>query len=829
MDNPLGIDEANPLFSWKIRGENGCFQKDYRITVAVSEQALEEGDLLWDSGIVASSKTYAVRYEGKKLADCMLYCWRVAVNGVWSGTARFETAFLSKPMPCAYWIGMPLAFHGGTIILRTDFRPKSKVRRARFYLAALGCARCFLNGSLLADTYFDGALSVYHKRIFYRTYALELRDSNNSLCVELGYGFYGAEKMKGELRVEYENGETDLIPTLAGRVWNVTHGCVTENSVYGGEIFDARLKKDWLLPEYAVSTSEFVAAYCVDAPAGALRACPIPAMRVVRKFSPVSFTEQGENTILIDAGENITGWLRIKVKGERGGRIILRYAEVLGSNGKINQANLRTAKNQDVYILCGEGVEEYAPAFTYHGFRYVEIEADGARLIEAAVEHVRTDIAKCGDFSCSDERLNSLHEMAQRTESNNLNGVFTDCPQRDERLGWLNDMSSRIFEAICNFDLRCFLPNFVGMITDSQDEAGAFGDTVPFTVGSAIADTIDSYHLLAWLAYRFYGDLRVLERNYEGFSRWSRLLEEQYLHDGIVEWGLYGDWCPAAPFAKPESNTHSALVSPQFMSGLYHLWNLELLAKIARTIGRVDDAVAWERKRQKGKEFFLQKYLDRKSGRIGGGSQTECAAAMTVFTEEKALCAQWAKAAAEDIVRRGYHMTCGNQGYRHLFYRLAEYGYAEDLMKLLVNEEYPGWGYMLKQGATTVWERWEADICTDMHSFNHPMFASYDGYLYNYLAGIRTDLCDDAFGKIVIEPCFVPSLEQVSARLDTVRGEISVEWHREKDRIVLNIQTPANTQLSVRAANKRLCCGKFCARNELQQSNGKFSIIIENE
>ena len=150
-------------------------------------------------------------------------------------------------------------------------------------------------------------------------------------------------------------------------------------------------------------------------------------------------------------------------------------------------------------------------------------------------------------------------------------------------------------------------------------------------------------------------------------------------------------------------------------------------------------------------------------------------------------------------------------------------------MKLLVNEEYPGWGYMLKQGATTVWERWEADIGTDMHSFNHPMFASYDGYLFNYLAGIRTALCEDAFGKIVIEPCFVPSLEQVSAHLNTIRGEISVEWHRENDRIALNIQTPANTQLTVRAANKLLRCGNICARDELLCSNGKFSIIIEND
>ncbi len=824
---PLGIDAACPSFSWKLRSCGEAFQIYYRITVATSKELLlANSPDMWDSGTRESDETLFIRYGGKPLCERSEYFWQVEVNGEKSEIASFETAYLSKPMPRARWIGMPLAYHGATDVLRFDFNAGKGLKRARLYLAALGCYRLYLNGKIVDDSYFDGAISVYDKRVFYRTFKVEPREGNNALCVELGYGFYGAKKCKGELYLEYADGREEVYATVAGRVWNVTRGRVAENSIYGGEVFDGRIPADIYSPDTPPDTSRFVAAYCTEEPAAKLTACPVPAMRVVSEFAPAKIVKNGART-LADAGKNVSGRLSVTVRGSRGAKIAIRYAEILDADGKIDRANLRTALSRDLYILSGEGSETYAPCFTYHGFRYAEIECEGdARIENVVIQHMRTAVEQCGVFHSSDVALEKLHDMAALTEANNLNGVFTDCPQRDERLGWLNDMASRIYESVCNFDLSKFLPNFVDMITDSQGENGAFGDTVPFSVGSTIADAVDAYPVLGWLAYRTYGDKSVLERNYNGFCRWNECLSA-FERDGVMEWEIYGDWCPAFEFSKGGDGTHSAQVADKFMGAISYVWNVGLTADIAEVLGKVSDAEKWRRKREELKKAFFARYLNRESGRIGNGSQTECAAACTVFCEEKELVKFWAASAAKDVAARGGHTTCGNLGYRHLFYRLSEAGYADTLYGMLTNPEYPGWGYMLACGATTVWERWEADVGTDMHSFNHPMFAAYDGFLFNYVAGLRLEESENAFKNIVIEPCFIEGVPDAECALSTVRGEIRSAWRREGNKIVVKISTPANTRLTVRALGKSLRCGEQALRDELCLTNGDFTVIIE--
>ena len=822
--DPLGIDDAKPLFSWKIRGA-GCFQQNYRIAVATDTKLLDEGKPdMWDSGVVSSGETLHVRYDGKPLADRTTYFWRVTVNGTCACAARFETSYLGKAMPAARWIGMPLAFAGGTDVVRLCFTVRGKPVRARLYLAALGCSRVYLNGRPVSDGYFDGALSVFCKRVPYRTYALMPDEGDNALCIELGYGFYGAKKCKAELILTYADGSEQTYSTLAGCVWTVARGRITENSVYGGEVCDERIGKDMYLPSFAPQTMRFGAAYCVDAPAGELRACTIPPMRVAETLVPVR--TDGNTKISIDVGKNICGWLYLRVRGKRGAKVGIRYSELIRKDGSLDRANLRTANNRDLYILSGEGEEEYAPAFTYHGFRYAEITCEGeAEVLSVEAQRISTDLASGGTFRTSDVSLQKLHDMAALTEANNLNGVFTDCPQRDERLGWLNDMSSRVFESVCNFDMRAFLPNFTDMITHSQDERGAFGDTVPFFVGSTVADSVDAYPLLGWIAYKMYGDTDVLRRNYDGFCKWNERLAE-YTHDGVVEWEIYGDWCPAYPYSKGGDGTHTAQTADKFVGAVSYIWNIRLTADIAAVLGKRADAARWQAEYERRKDAFFTRYLGD-DGTLGNGSQTEYAMGMTVFAEEKELCALWAKRAAADIAARGYHTTCGNLGYRHLFYRLGEAGYADILYKMLVNPDYPGWGYMLANGATTVWERWEADVRTDMHSFDHPMFAAYDGFLYNHIAGIRTEQCENAFGTIVIEPCFIQGLSDAEGVLHTVRGDIRSAWRRENGHILLSVATPANTSLCVRAAGYDIEWNGKPYGEEKRLTNGVFSFILK--
>lgn len=826
ISNPLGIDSKKPFFSWKISGEK-FFQTNYRIKVSSNEKTLDIEPDVWDSGVVQSCQSIDVEFNGKPLKSCTRYFWNVEVDGVKSETCWFETAFLDAENEfVAQWIGQPLGFSGAVDDVRFDFTVDKPVKSARFYVASLGAGRFYFNGKLLEDNYFDGSVAVYSKQIYYRTYQLDIKQGKNALCAKLGYGFYGAKKMYGLLRAEFEDGTISTTATFPGRVWNVKKDAIVLNGVYDGEIYDARKEEDWLNPEYQVTFGNWVAAFAADAPCGKLKANPIPPMRIVEKFSPLKIQKE-KGGWLVDTGVNQTGFLTIKATGEKSKSYTVTHAEKLTADGKLDNANFRAAECCDKYIFKGEGVEEYTPEFTYHAFRYAFIECDsGVEICDIKVNHLRTDIERCGEFSCSNETLNQLHKIAVQTESNNLNGVYTDCPQRDERLGWLNDLTSRIYQSICNFSNEKFLANFIDMITQTQNDEGIIPDTVPFEVGSDIGDFVSAYTVLGVLYYRWYGDKRVLLRNYQGFKKWVEYMKNDAdKHGGVANFGIYGDWCPALIYAvSKERDTYSKFVEPTFMSAIYFLWYLQHMQEIASILGYEEDEKTYLKYYKTYKLKFDEKYYDKNTGIYGGGSQAECAVAITVFKDDDVLCKRLAQIAEKDVREKGYHITCGNQTYRHLLYNLSDYGYAETVYKFLLNREYPGYGYMLEQGATSVWERWEDSVGSDMHSFNHPMFASYDGYFYNYVLGIRTQECKNAFKDIVIEPCFIDEIDFAEGGINTVRGKISINWKREKGKIICEIQTPANTELIFRAKRFEINGREYLQKAKL--SNGQFKVVI---
>lgn len=819
---PIGIDDFTPEFSWNNSGDER--QKSYRITVS---QNADFSTPVWDSGEVLSCEHLHISYAGKNLESCKTYYWKVILNGGVSASSTFETAFLNPEKEfCARWIGQPLGFVGGADDIRLDFEAEKPVKRARFYVAMLGCGKVYFNGMLLDDCYFDGGISVYSKTIPYRTYKLDVKHGNNALCMRIGYGFYGAKKIYGLLRVEYEDGDFYEMPTISGRIWNMKKDAVTRSGVYDGETVDARLKDDWLNPDYKVTFDKWVAAFIADAPSGKLKSNKIPPMRIVARF-PAVITKSNEK-LYADAGVNICGFLSLKVKGERGATVTVTHAERLSLNGELDNANYRAAENKDEYILSGNGEEIFVPEFTYHGFRFACIETVGkVEIINAEVCVLRTDLPVVSKFSCSDKTLNRLHEMAVRTEGNNLNGVFTDCPQRDERLGWLNDLTSRLYQSVNNFALEKFLPNFTDMTSDAQNDNGVIPDTVPYEVGCDIADPVSAYTLGAWLAYVYYGDKKVIERNYENFEKWINFLKaDADANGGTVAYGYYGDWCPAAIYA---NGTKSRFVGESFMSAIYFLWYLKHMRFFASLIGKMSDEKKYREEYLKYKKFFDNKYYDQKTGVYGSGSQAELAVSATIFDEDKEKCAYWISLADKDVKERGYHMTCGNQAYRHLIYRLAEYGYGDTVKKLLVNPEYPGWGFMLENGATTVWERWENKLGDDMHSFDHPMFSAYDGFFINYLAGIRSDLCKNCFEKIVIKPCFIDDIDFCKAKFTTLRGDIKVEWKKSEDKILLDVTYPFESSLTVIAEGFEITSDKIKTQNQISVSGGYNSFIIRRK
>lgn len=797
---PLAVESRAPRFGWKWRAKGEFFQESYRVLVS-ENPAVQIGDC-WDSGEMKSGESVGIRYAGVPLKPRTRYYWRVISHGIESPVAAFETALWEPSLWWGRWIGMPMNFAGHTLLLRTAFEIPvgKKVLRARAYVAGLGCHVAYLNGARAGVEVLGPKVSSYDKRVYYNTYALDVRPGTNVFGLELGYGWLGNRMAFAQIFVDFADGSVLHLCTESGENWWAGCGAVTSNSIYGGERYDARLERaGWCTPGYAPGWDRGWM-YSVGVPplSGKLCAQQSEGMTVVSRFPGRSLVGD-----VFDIGQNISGWARIRVRGERGAKVRLRFAERLDESGRLNRLNLRSAANEDEYILKGDGEEEWAPSFTWHGFQYVEAKIEGkAELLSLEGEHVRSGVGKIGDFTCSDETLNRLHELAWRTESNNILGVLTDCPQRDERFGWLNDLTARIWQMANNFDYARFLPEFVRDITDAQKSDGSIPDTAPHFVGGRPADPVSGYLILALACYAMYGDEDCLRENYEAFQSWLGCLSTHVGEEGTLNCGVYGDWVPAAPFTKEGGECpFSAEVEPEFLSAAYFVWYHGMMERIARAIGREQDAKDYAEKREQLLAAFKRKYGDARG-------QTQTSVMLTAGARTDAETA--AKELAEDVAGHGYHTTCGNQGYRHLLEWLGACGQAETAIALLKNPEYPGWGYMLACGATTVWERWEEDMKNLMHSYDHPMFASYDSFLYRHVAGLIVSSDARGADRFVIAPKFPAGIASARASVETVRGRAAVEWRRKGDKVTLTAEIPANTRaefrLPVKAENKN---GKF--------------------
>ncbi len=825
---PLYIDVCRPRFSWKLRGGDASFQSDYHITVY--ESASQKP--VWDSGRVASEESVGIEYGGEPLKSFTRYTVKVRVNGGADECEDFfETAALEISDFQGEWIGMPYISSGQTLLIRRDIPllEGKSVARARAYVAGLGFHRAYLNGTPISEELFNPQISVYDKRVYYTVYPLSLTEGLNTFGVELGNGWYPMRTLWALLLVEYTDGTVDKIYTQHGWDWKCRNGAVTEHSIYGGESYDARqYVDDWCSPTAITDDGSGWGFTCRTLVLqGKLRAQSVQGVRVVKTYAPVNKIVQEDGSVVCDFGQNICGRVRLILQGRRGASVRVQFSERIDQKRKLLRGNLRAAKAEDCYILRGGKKESYAPEFTYHGFQYAQIFVCGkVEILDVRAELLSSGVDSAGTFTCSDEQLNRLHQMAVLTEQNNLNGIFTDCPQRDERFGWLNDMTSRIYQSVCNFDCSRLLPSFVAAITDEQKEDGSIPDTVPYVIGGSRADAVAAYILLGYVAYMRYGDKRVLEENYEGYKGWFSYLSNN-LVDGTLTWGMYGDWVPAVIYSIGGNSPFSAYVTPAFVSGAYYVWYAEIMQKIASALGKTSDVSYYEKVRAEAKQAFYNKYYDREKNLFGKGSQTECAVSAIVCKGEEIL-SRLVETIQRDVEERGYHTTCGNQGYRHVFYLLGEYGLNDTLIKLLKNPEYPGWGYMLSKGATTIWERWEDSETSNMHSFNHPMLASFDGYFYEYLGGIRASECTDAFGNILFELPNTELLSYASATMNTVRGEVKTAWEKTDFGKKITIVTPPNTRLTVRAKNIVKVNGeRVTACDSVSLPNGTFTIECE--
>lgn len=784
--NPLGIDVRQPRFFWKnSHPERGQKQVAFQLIVSSSSPA-DRGDL-WDSGKVNTDSSIQIVYGGKPLKSNTTYYWKVRIwddrgqESSWSQVARFDTGLFAASDWKGEWIS-------GENLLRREFNLPDNPRRARAFIAGLGYYELRVNGQKAGDHVLDPGWTTYSKRVLYATHDVTslLKRGKNALGVMLGEGWFKSRVLLFQLFVECEDGV--LVEIHSDTSWKTDRGPIIEDSIYHGETYDARLEQSgWDEPGF--DDRGWKSAQRAKSPGGTLSAQLMPAIKVVDTILPLTMTNPAPGVYVFDLGQNISGWAQLRVRGPRGTDVRLRFAELLYDNGMINQENLRSARAEDHYILKGEGEEIWEPRFTYHGFRYIEITGyPGIPKIDSVRGRVvHTAVTPVGNLAFSKQILNDIQRIIIWGQKTNLHSIPTDCNQRDERMGWMGDAQVTAEEAIMNFDLAAFYTNFLRNIRDVQGDDGSITDTVPHVWGSRPADPAwgTAYPLIAWYMYQYYGDRRILEEHYEGLKKYVDFLKSK-AEGGLVKFSHYGDWvaidkCPGS-----------------LVSSFYYYYDVKILAETARILGKHPEADLYQKLLSEIKDAFNRTYLEPGTRSYIGGSQT--ANSLPLFlglVPDNARGAVWGALFNDLVYKRDSHLTTGIIGTKYILEVLTMFGNSDLAYDIMTKTDFPGYGYMIKNGATTLWELWQKREGPSMNSHNHPMFGSVGAWLYKALIGINMAPDSVAFRKLIIRPQMVRDLTHASGSIETINGPVGCSWEKSDRKIKIEVIIPTGSQAEI--------------------------------
>lgn len=853
LTNPLGIDVTSPRLSWVLESyTRGQFQTAYRILVASSEENLNNniGDL-WDTGKVISNRTNQIEYEGKKLNSRMQCYWKICawdMNGVMTEFCEpsfWTTGLLEEDDWKGSWVAMDMAkspenpeeLEPGPPPpwFRKKFTLGKEIRRALVYVTARGLFELRINGERVGKDIFAPEWTDYRKRIHYRTYDVTsmLRKGENAIGAIVGDGWYsgyiGWRKVRGhyglqnslliQAEVEYADGTTEIIAT--DESWRCSNGPILNSDFMIGENYDARKEMPgWDTGDFDDRLWEQVSE--VEKPSAMLVAQPSQPVQVTEYVTSKRITEPRPGVYVFDLGQNIAGWARLRVKGAAGTKVTMRFAERLNPDGTIYTENLRSAKATDTYILSGKGEEVYEPRFTFHGFQYVEVTGFtgvfSTDVITGCVVHSNTPPA--GVFESSNPMVNKLWLNARWGQRGNFISIPTDCPQRDERLGWMGDAQVFIRTATFNMDEAAFFTKWMIDVEDAQSHAGSFSNFSPI-LGSTSDDYAgapawgDAGVIVPWTIYRVYGDTRIIEKHYEAMVRWM-----DFIYEGNPELirrnrlgNNYGDWLSIDADAPKE-----------MLATAYWAYDARLMSKMAEAIGRDNDAKTYEKLFQDIRSAFQKNFVSpdgriyplkgfkEKTGQIPvghtyvasrGETQTGYLLALYMDLLPEELRAQAAEYLVEDISNRDWHLSTGFVGVSYLNPVLSKTGHNDVAYRLLLTDTFPSWLYPIKNGATTIWERW--DGWTEekgfqdpgMNSFNHYSLGSVGEWLYRFVAGIDLDPNVPGYKHFIIHPYPGGDLTDARAVYVSINGNIASQWRKESDRFYLTVTIPANTTAKV--------------------------------
>ncbi len=798
--NPL-LAPRKPSFLYSLSGDENLEK---------AEIVLVKGKNLTEPLNVYTSSSYSGRayYKGPSLLPREEYTVRLVVDGASGGHDEKEASFLLAPTPRDFkgrYIGTALLGDGPlSIRKRLDpFPEDDPLVRAIAYVAGVGYHEVYVNGEKVGTDRLAPSQSDYSKRVYFKAYDLapHLNGQGDVFGVLLANGWFGSKCVNLLIELRFASGKKrSYYSTCNGNWWFATSPIV-ESSIYGGETIDYREGRPGDFTKQDVEAGYhkgwFGSIYAYG-PSGTLMPDPLPPIEDNGHY-PLQILSKSSNVTVYDALYNLAGHVAMKVRGTRGSKITLRFAEALDEGGNIDQTNLRNARAADTFILAGEGIEELEPHFTFHGFRYVKMEVEGeVDVLEAYAVHVHSSLEKVGQVDIADEKLQRLHDILIRTEENNEQSVFSDCPQRDERFGWLNDLSTRLYYLNYDFDASSYLGKVALDIADTANKRGEIADTAPYFTGGQPADTTSlSFLLLGKFLIKEYGDTEKVRPLYPAFKKWVEALLRRS-HGYRMDYYYYADW------VRPDG-LKSLQANPRVVSSFFLNWHLATLSELAGKLGKSGDERRYARMASESRAALRKSYL--KKGLFGNGSVTETAMALTLSLYDEEERDRAYAHMKELVVLDGYHLNCGNQGYRHAFYQLAAHGDLDIAFKILVNPEYPGWGYMLENGATTVWERWEKAVLATMNSFDHPMFGCYDALFYRYLAGL--EVIDIEKGEGVFDPTPLKEAIPFKVSLKTRKGSIEVRSDDVDPHVrTYHIGVPYGISLYVPKLNKWLLAGE---------------------
>lgn len=831
--NPIGVDRI-PRFSWKMSSDkNETVQTAYQVIVSSG------GLITWDSGVMVSDQSILINYKGSSLEPMTEYSVRVTVwdNHEQSTFAEgiFETGLMSQEQWNAQWIthSFDVEETACPVFSKQFTTKKTEVRKARAYVTSCGVYELGINGKKVGEDFFAPGWTSYHKRLQYQTYDItKLLSKENEIQITVGSGWYkGYLNCEGEkdfygdrtavlamICVEYEDGTKQTLGT--DMAWKVSTSIIQSSEIYHGEVQDYTELTDELTREKAVlfDTSDIISDIVAQ---------ECEPVRITRRFPVVEkiITPKGE--VVLDFGQNMAGVVEIQLPPLNGERLVIMHAETLDREGNFYTENLRSARCTDQYIYTEKQIDmKVMPHFTYHGFRYIKVEGAGEKLdirrFTACAMH--TDMEKSGSFYCNNKLINQLQSNIEWGQRSNFFDIPTDCPQRDERLGWTGDAQIFCKTAMFNFHSVRFYQKYMHDIAAETDDDHGVPHQVPNITGPATGTAIwsDCASIIPWTAYMVYGDKGILEEQYNNMQQWVEYVNRSCGENVLWMNGFQrGDWLSLDGDAS--LNPMSGGTDKNLIANIYYAYSVRILSDAAKVLGKKNDFSKYDT-RYKSIVSEINEEFITKNGRIVTETQTACTLLLYFDIIKEEHRQKIVETLKQNLIEHKGHLTTGFVGTAYLCHVLTEnklHNLAEDV---ILTEEYPGWLYAVKKGATTIWERWNSVLSdgrfdeSGMNSLNHYSFGSVGDWLYQKVAGIN--LMAPGYKKILICPQLTRSITKMEATYECPYGTIKSAWSCSGGRITVDVTIPVNTKAILKLPEQE---------NEIELGSGNYHYEYETD